>query len=61
MVTSINEIQSLVNEFGKKIDAPKSLLILLTAPADDGAPYVKIHGRNFNYVSSEREKKRGRI
>lgn len=54
MVTSIRELQSMVDELGARIDAPKSLLIILSAPADDGAPYVEIHENSFSYVSSER-------
>nr|WP_272891721.1 Imm63 family immunity protein [Stutzerimonas stutzeri] len=29
-------------------------MIILSAPADDGAPYVEIHENSFSYVSSER-------
>lgn len=54
MVISICELQSIVDELGAKIDAPKPLLIILSAPADDGAPYVEIHENSFSYVSSER-------
>lgn len=54
MVTSIRDLQSMVDELGTKIDAPKSLLIVLSAPADDGAPYVEIHENSFSYVYSER-------
>lgn len=54
MVTSIRELQSMVAELGARIDAPKPLLIVLTTPADDGAPYVEIHENGFSYVSSER-------
>ncbi|MFJ4143003.1 Imm63 family immunity protein [Pseudomonas sp. NPDC089734] len=54
MVTSIRELQSMVDELGVRVDAPKSLLVILSAPADDGAPYVEIHENSFNYVSSER-------
>ncbi|MCQ4258145.1 Imm63 family immunity protein [Stutzerimonas stutzeri] len=54
MVTSIRELQSIIDELGARIDAPKPLLIILSAPADDGAPYVEIHENSFSYVSSER-------
>ena len=54
MVTSLDEIQSVVYGFGEKISAPKSLLIVRSAPADDGCPYVEIKGDVFSYVSSER-------
>ncbi|RON50086.1 Imm63 family immunity protein [Pseudomonas frederiksbergensis] len=54
MVASIHEIQSMVDELGKIVDAPKSSLIVLSAPADDGAPYVELHDNSFSYVSSER-------
>lgn len=54
MVISIRELQSIIDELGAKIDAPKSLLIILSSPADDGAPYVELHDKNFNYISSER-------
>lgn len=53
MVISIRELQSMVDELGARIDAPKPLLIILSAPADDGTPYVKIHENSFRYVSSE--------
>lgn len=54
MVVSMNEIQALVDKLGTKISAPKSLLVVLPTPADDGTPYVEIRGENFSYVSSER-------
>jgi hypothetical protein len=54
MVASIHELQSMVDELGARIDAPKRLLIVLSAPADDGAPYVEFHENSFSYVSSER-------
>ncbi|MCY0107194.1 immunity 63 family protein [Pseudomonas monsensis] len=54
MVASIHEIQSIVYELGGRINAPKSSLIVLSAPADDGAPYVEVHDDGYSYVSSER-------
>ena len=54
MAISIHEIQSIVDRLGEKIKAPRSLLIVLSAPADDGAPYVEVHENGFSYVSSER-------
>ncbi|MBX8487684.1 Imm63 family immunity protein [Pseudomonas cichorii] len=54
MIASIQEIQSMVDRLGERVGAPKSLLVVLSAPADDGAPYVKIHDHGFSYVSSER-------
>lgn len=54
MVASIHEIQSIVDELGRRVDVPKSLLIVLSAPADDWAPYVELHDNGFSYVSSER-------
>lgn len=54
MIASVHEIQSTVDALGKIIDAPKSLLIIRSVPADDGAPYVEINSDGFSYVSSER-------
>ncbi|MEJ6816498.1 Imm63 family immunity protein [Pseudomonas sp. LF-5] len=54
MVASIHEVQSIVYELGGRINAPKSSLIVLSAPADDGAPYVEVHDDGYSYVSSER-------
>ncbi|MEX5573765.1 Imm63 family immunity protein [Pseudomonas lijiangensis] len=54
MIASIQEIQSMVDRLGERVGAPKSLLVVLSAPADDGTPYVEIHDHGFSYVSSER-------
>lgn len=54
MAISINEIQSMVDELGGRIGAPKRLLLIVHEPADDGTPYVKIGDNHFSYVSSER-------
>jgi hypothetical protein len=54
MVASIHEIQSIVYELGGRVNAPKSSLIVLSAPADDGAPYIEVHDDGYSYVSSER-------
>jgi hypothetical protein len=42
MSQSIKGIQSIVYGYGKKINAPEYLLVVLSAPADDGAPYVEL-------------------
>lgn len=54
MTVSMHEIQTLVYEFGGRVNAPVSLLSVRFLPADDGAPYVEIKEGVFNYVSSER-------
>lgn len=54
MINSIRELQSMVEQLRAKIDAPKSLLTILCAPADDGAPYIEVHENSWSYVSSER-------
>lgn len=48
------DLQEKIYEIGKVINAPKSWLIVLYQPANDGSPYVSIDGDEFFYVSSER-------
>lgn len=54
MNVSIEEIQSEVFLLGKKIDAPKSLLLVSDVPVEDGTPYVELVSNNFRYLSSDR-------
>lgn len=48
------DLQDKIDEIGKIIDAPRSWLIVLYQPANDGSPYVAIDDDKFFYVSSER-------
>lgn len=48
------DLQDKIDEIGKIIDAPRSWLIVLYQPANDGSPYVAIDGDKFFYIYSER-------
>ncbi|QBG97652.1 Imm63 family immunity protein [Xanthomonas oryzae] len=54
MIIQLEDIQSKVYEIGKKINAPRNLLLVRSQPADDGAPYLSMNDGLLFYASSER-------
>jgi len=54
MTVSIKEIQRRVTGLGGRINAPTSLLVVRSAPVDDGSPYVDTTEAGYDFVSAER-------
>lgn len=54
MKESIDFIQSIVFDLGRKINAPRNLLMVHDRPLPDGAPYIEINNDSIFVVSSER-------
>ncbi|MCL6690862.1 immunity 63 family protein [Pseudomonas sp. R3.Fl] len=54
MCCSIEDIQVCVYELGKKVGAPRSLLLVRGNSPEDGSPHVEINSNGFEYVCSER-------
>ncbi|QOF82200.1 MULTISPECIES: Imm63 family immunity protein [unclassified Pseudomonas] len=50
----MEEIRAAVYELGKKIGAPRALLLVRGSSPEDGSPHVEIHDNGFDYVCSER-------
>ena len=48
------DLQEKIYEIGRIINAPRSWLIVLYQPVNDGSPYVSIQGEELFYTSSER-------
>ncbi|MFJ2990941.1 Imm63 family immunity protein [Collimonas sp. NPDC087041] len=48
------EIQSLIYEYGAKINAPINLLRIFDSPQSDGTPYIKITDDSYFYIVEER-------
>lgn len=51
---SINEIQNIILEYGKKINSPKELLRVFKDPQPDGRPYITISSNYYVYTIEER-------
>ena len=51
---SISTIRKKVREYGKKIGAPKQLLIVPTTTDGFGTPHIEIDDQEYHYVVSER-------
>lgn len=51
---NLNEIQKIITEIGKKIDAPKNLLTIFSSPQSDAAPYIKTNNNEYLYIIEER-------
>ncbi|MFX1477115.1 MAG: Imm63 family immunity protein [Promethearchaeota archaeon] len=53
---SISTIRKKVREFGKKINAPKHLLIVRSSSDELGNPHIEVDENGYNFVVSERGK-----
>jgi hypothetical protein len=54
MLPSIEEIQQIVTQLGRVIDAPSFLLFVSPEPVGDGTPHLEVVNGKFDYVVTER-------